>query len=61
MEAQTLPDRWSKNIISELVGSTFPDEAIVIGGHIDSGCWTRSHDDAGGCIAAWEALRLIKN
>ena len=61
MEAQTLPDRWSKNIISELVGSTFPDEVIVIGGHIDS--WDVGqgvHDDAGGCIAAWEALRLIK-
>ena len=62
MEAKTLPDRWSKNIISELVGSTFPDEVIVIGGHIDS--WDVGqgvHDDAGGCIAAWEALRLIKN
>ena len=62
MEAQTIPDRWSKNIISELVGSTFPDEVIVIGGHIDS--WDVGqgvHDDAGGCIAAWEALRLIKN
>ncbi|GIS04194.1 MAG: hypothetical protein CM15mP106_6410 [Candidatus Neomarinimicrobiota bacterium] len=50
-----------KNIISELVGSTFPDEVIVIGGHIDS--WDVGqgvHDDAGGCIAAWEALRLIK-
>tara|TARA_X000000950_G_scaffold288946_1_gene408578 strand:- start:2303 stop:3658 length:1356 start_codon:yes stop_codon:yes gene_type:complete len=61
MEAQTLPERWSKNIISELVGSTFPDEVIVIGGHIDS--WDVGqgvHDDAGGCIAAWEALRLIK-
>ena len=47
MEAQTLPDRWSKNIISELVGSTFPDEVIVIGGHIDS--WDVGqgvHDDA---------------
>ncbi len=62
MEAKTLPDRWSKNIISEIVGSTFPDEVIVIGGHIDS--WDVGqgvHDDAGGCIAAWEALRLINN
>ena len=62
MEAKTLPDRWSKNIISELIGSTYPDEVIVIGGHIDS--WDVGqgvHDDAGGCIVAWETLRLIKN
>ena len=62
MEAKTLPDRWSRNVISEITGSKFPDEIIVIGGHIDS--WDVGqgvHDDAGGCVAAWEALRLIKN
>ena len=62
MEAKTLPDRWSRNIVSEITGSKFPDEIIVIGGHIDS--WDVGqgvHDDAGGCVAAWEALRLIKN
>lgn len=34
---------------------------IVLGGHIDS--WdvgTGATDDAGGCVVAWEALRLIK-
>ena len=62
MEAKSLPDRWSRNIIGEVVGTTYPDEVIVIGGHIDS--WDvgqGAHDDAGGCVAAWESLRLIKN
>ncbi|MBO6524260.1 MAG: M20/M25/M40 family metallo-hydrolase [Balneolaceae bacterium] len=61
MEAQTLPDADSRNVIAEIKGSEFPDEIIVLGGHIDS--WdvgTGMMDDGGGCVAAWEALRLIK-
>ena len=61
MEAQTLPDADSRNVIAEITGSEFPDEIIVMGGHIDS--WDVGQgamDDAGGCVAAWEALRLIK-
>ena len=56
-----LPDAESRNVVGELVGSEFPDEVIVFGGHIDS--WdvgTGAMDDAGGCVAAWEALRLMK-
>ena len=61
MEAKTVADRWSRNIIAEIRGSEFPDEIVVVGGHIDS--WDvgqGAHDDAGGCVAAWEAIRLIK-
>lgn len=61
MEAQTLPDADSRNVIAEITGSEFPEEIIVLGGHIDS--WdvgTGMMDDGGGCLAAWEALRLIK-
>ncbi|MDA1028227.1 MAG: M28 family metallopeptidase [Bacteroidetes bacterium] len=57
----TLPDVPSRNVVAELVGSEFPDEVIVFGGHIDS--WdvgTGAMDDAGGCVAAWEALRIMK-
>ncbi len=56
-----LPDAKSRNVVGELVGSEFPDEVIVFGGHIDS--WdvgTGAMDDAGGCVAAWEALRIMK-
>lgn len=61
MEAQTLPDAPSKNIMAEVTGSEFPNEVIVLGGHSDS--WDvgqGASDDIGGCVAAWEAVRLIK-
>ena len=41
-------------------GSVLPDEFIVIGGHIDS--WdvgSGAHDDAGGILQTWEAMRLL--
>ncbi|OAN60751.1 carboxypeptidase [Balneola sp. EhC07] len=61
MEAKNLPDAQSRNVIAEIKGSEFPEEIIVMGGHIDA--WDNGHgamDDGGGCVAAWEALRLIK-
>ncbi len=61
MEAETFPDADSRNVMAEIRGSEFPDEIIVLGGHIDS--WdvgTGMMDDGGGCVGAWEALRLIK-
>ena len=61
MEAKMAADRWSRNVIGQINGTTYPDEIIVVGGHIDS--WDvgqGAHDDGGGCIAAWEAVRLIK-
>lgn len=51
----------SANVIGQLTGSEFPDEIILIGGHLDS--WDISpgaHDDAAGCAVAIEVLRLIK-
>jgi len=61
MEAKFLPDAQSANVIAELKGSERPDEVIVIGGHFDS--WDvgqGAHDDGGGCIVAWETIRLLK-
>ena len=61
MGARTLPPARSHNVVAELRGSEKPDEIVVMGGHIDS--WDVGQgamDDAGGCVAAWEALRLIK-
>lgn len=61
MEAENLPDAQSRNVIAEIKGSEFPEEIIVMGGHIDA--WDNGHgamDDGGGSVAAWEALRLIK-
>ncbi len=61
MGARTLPDAPSRNVVAELRGSERPDEIVVMGGHIDS--WDVGQgamDDAGGSVAAWEALRLIQ-
>jgi carboxypeptidase Q len=61
MQAKFLPDAESANVIAELKGSERPDEVVLIGGHFDS--WDvgqGAHDDGGGCIVAWEAIRLLK-
>ena len=62
MEAQSFKDVLSQNVMGEIVGSEYPDEVIVLGGHIDS--WDAgqgAHDDGGGCVAAWQAIKLIKD
>jgi carboxypeptidase Q len=61
MEAHFLPDAESANVVAELKGRERPDEVLVVGGHIDS--WDvgqGAHDDGGGCIVSWEAVRLLK-
>ncbi|MDW8219433.1 MAG: M28 family metallopeptidase [Bacteroidota bacterium] len=61
MNAQTLPDAVSRNIIAELRGREKPEEIVVMGGHIDS--WdvgTGALDDAGGCFATWKALQILQ-
>jgi carboxypeptidase Q len=61
MEARTLPDAESRNVVAELRGRELPDEVVVVGGHIDS--WDVGQgamDDAGGSVAAWEAVRLLQ-
>jgi carboxypeptidase Q len=61
MEARQLPDARSRNVVAEIVGRERPDEVVVLGGHIDS--WDVGQgamDDAGGSVAAWEAVRLMK-
>jgi carboxypeptidase Q len=61
MEAKFLPDAESANVVAELKGSERPDEVVLVSGHFDS--WDvgqGAHDDGGGCIIAWEAVRLLK-
>jgi carboxypeptidase Q len=60
MEAHFEADVESANVIGELRGRERPDEFVVIGGHLDS--WdvgAGASDDGGGCVATWEALRLM--
>jgi len=52
----------SYNVVGELRGSTYPDEIIVLGGHIDSwdvGPQTGANDDAGGFMVCFEAVRVL--
>jgi carboxypeptidase Q len=61
MGARTLPDAPSRNVVAEIRGRELPDEVVVMGGHMDS--WDVGQgamDDAGGVVAAWEAVRLMK-
>ncbi len=61
-----LDSRWhadapSHNVIGELVGREFPDEIVVVGGHIDG--WDVGQgamDDGGGCMQSIEVVRLLK-
>ncbi|HEY7818770.1 MAG TPA: M20/M25/M40 family metallo-hydrolase, partial [Vicinamibacteria bacterium] len=61
MEAQMLPDASSFNLVAELEGKERPEEVVVMGGHFDS--WDvgqGAHDDGAACIAAWQALTVLK-
>ncbi|XP_064622443.1 carboxypeptidase Q-like isoform X2 [Lineus longissimus] len=61
MEAQNLPDAQSRNIVAEIVGSKYPEQVVLFGGHIDS--WDVGQgamDDGGGAFIAWQALSLIR-
>lgn len=55
------PESLSHNVMCELVGSQYPNDIVAAGGHIDS--WDvgqGAHDDAGPCVAVWEAVKLLK-
>ena len=61
LDCRTFPDAPSGNALGELTGTEFPDEVIVVGGHIDA--WDKgngAHDDGAGCVQAIEALRLLR-
>jgi hypothetical protein len=56
-----LEDALSYNVIGEIKGSEFPDEIIVVGGHLDS--WDigdGSHDDGAGVVQSMDVLRILK-
>jgi len=54
-------DVQSYNVIGEIRGTTYPNEIMVVGGHLDS--WDLgdgSHDDGAGVVQSMDVLRLIK-
>jgi len=61
MSCQQLKDVQSHNVIGEITGSEFPNEYIIVGGHLDS--WDLgdgSHDDGAGIVQSMDVLRLLK-
>ncbi len=61
LSCKTLPDTLSYNVIGEIKGSTFPDQVIVVGGHLDS--WDigeGAHDDGAGVVHSIEVMSLFK-
>lgn len=56
-----LKDVQSYNVIGELTGTQYPNQIIIVGGHLDS--WDLgdgSHDDGAGCVQSMDVLRLLK-
>ncbi len=57
---ETKDEGESYNVIGEIKGSTFPDQIITVGGHLDA--WESgegAHDDGAGCVQSIEVLRLF--
>jgi carboxypeptidase Q len=58
---EILEDAPSFNVVGEIKGSEFPDEIILVGGHLDS--WDLAqgaHDDGAGCVQSIEVIRIFK-
>lgn len=61
MSCKNLGEVESFNVIGEITGSEYPDQYMVVGGHLDS--WDLgdgSHDDGAGVVQSMEVLRLMK-
>ncbi len=59
--AKSYPDTIVNNVVGEIRGTEFPEEIILVGGHLDS--WDNgegAHDDGAGCVHAIEAVRILK-
>lgn len=58
---QMLSPKPSYNVIGEIKGSEFPDEIILVGGHLDSWDVGRgAHDDGAGCAHSMDVLQILK-
>ncbi len=56
-----LEDKVSYSVVGEVKGSEYPDEIILVGGHLDS--WdvgAGAHDDGAGCVHAMDVLQIFK-
>ena len=57
LSCKQLPDTISYNVIGEIKGSIYPEEIILVGGHLDS--WDigeGAHDDGAGVVQSLQVL-----
>lgn len=60
IDAEDIEEITSFNLIADIRGSEYPDEYIVVGGHIDA--WFNSpgaHDDGIGCVQSADVMRIF--
>jgi len=60
--ARLLPDTISYNVVAEIRGSVYPDEILLVGGHLDS--WDvggGAHDDGSGCVHSIQVMATLLN
>ena len=58
---EIIENQTNFNIVGEWKGSEFPDEIIVVGGHLDS--WDLgggAHDDGAGCVQSMAVVEILK-
>ena len=58
---QQFEDVQSYNVIGQITGTEFPNQYMIVGGHLDS--WDLgdgSHDDGAGVVQSMDVLRLLK-
>ncbi len=61
LNCKTWDDVQSYNVIGEITGSQFPNEYMVVGGHLDS--WDLAdgaQDDGAGCVQSMDVLNIFK-
>lgn len=59
--SRMLKPKRSYNVVGEIRGSEFPDEILLVGGHLDS--WDvgqGAHDDGAGCVQAMDVVHLLR-
>ncbi|CAD5119901.1 DgyrCDS8481 [Dimorphilus gyrociliatus] len=62
MDARKYKDAESRNTIAEIKGTKYPNQIVLISGHLDS--WDVGQgamDDGGGAFISWQALSIIKS
>ena len=59
-DCKPMGERTSHSVIGEIKGSEYPDEIILVGGHLDS--WdvgAGAHDDGAGCVHSLQVIKTL--